>query len=82
MLVPTARRAAPAFVLSLGLWWVYDPAGAAIQLPVNVPWIPEWGIHYRLGIDGIFCPNESTTFGMLRALQNGGWAGKVTFVEN
>jgi ribose transport system substrate-binding protein len=33
-----------------------------------------------LNIDGIFCPNESTTFGMLRALQNGGWAGKVTFV--
>ncbi len=35
----------------------------------------------RLGeIDGIFCPNESTTFGMLRALQTGGRAGKVKFV--
>lgn len=34
----------------------------------------------NLGIDGIFCPNESTTFGMLRALQDAGWAGKVTFV--
>ncbi len=33
-----------------------------------------------LGIDGIFCPNESTTFGMLRALQNAGSAGKVKFV--
>lgn len=33
-----------------------------------------------LGIDGIFCPNESTTFGMLRALQDGGYAGKVKFV--
>ncbi len=33
-----------------------------------------------LTIDGIFCPNESTTFGMLRALQNGGFAGKVKFV--
>ena len=31
-------------------------------------------------IDGIFCPNESTTFGMLRALQNAGSAGKVKFV--
>jgi ribose transport system substrate-binding protein len=31
-------------------------------------------------IDGIFCPNESTTFGMLRALQDGGIAGKVKFV--
>jgi ribose transport system substrate-binding protein len=33
-----------------------------------------------LGIDGIFCPNESTTFGMLRVLQDNGWAGKVRFV--
>lgn len=32
------------------------------------------------GIDGIFCPNESTTFGMLRALQEAGLAGKVKFV--
>lgn len=33
-----------------------------------------------LSIDGIFCPNESTTFGMLRALQDSGLAGKVKFV--
>ncbi len=33
-----------------------------------------------LTIDGIFCPNESSTFGMLRALQDAGLAGKVTFV--
>jgi ribose transport system substrate-binding protein len=31
-------------------------------------------------VDGIFCPNESTTFGMLRALQESGRAGKITFV--
>ncbi len=33
-----------------------------------------------LGIDGIFCPNESTTVAMLRVLQANGWAGKVRFV--
>lgn len=33
-----------------------------------------------LTIDGIFCPSESTTFGMLRALQDGRIAGKVRFV--
>jgi ribose transport system substrate-binding protein len=33
-----------------------------------------------LGVDGIFCPNESTAFGMLRVLQDNGWAGKVHFV--
>jgi ribose transport system substrate-binding protein len=31
-------------------------------------------------VDGIFCPNESTTFGMLRALTDSGKAGKVKFV--
>jgi ribose transport system substrate-binding protein len=32
------------------------------------------------GIDGIFCSNESATFGMLLALQSAGLAGKVKFV--
>ncbi len=33
-----------------------------------------------LSIDGIFCPNESSTFATLRVLQDNGWAGKVRFV--
>jgi ribose transport system substrate-binding protein len=33
-----------------------------------------------LTVDGIFCPNESTTFGMLRTLQDARLAGKVKFV--
>lgn len=33
-----------------------------------------------LTIDGIFCPNESTAFAMLRALEDGGLAGKVKYV--
>jgi len=33
-----------------------------------------------LTIDGIFAPNESTTFGMLRALEDSKLAGKVKFV--
>ena len=32
------------------------------------------------GIDGVFCPNESTTFAMMRVLQTMGWSGKVKFV--
>lgn len=34
----------------------------------------------RLDLDGIFCPNESTTFGMLRALQDSKLAGTVRFI--
>jgi ribose transport system substrate-binding protein len=30
--------------------------------------------------DAVFCPNESTTSGMLRALQDAGLAGKVRFI--
>ncbi|HZZ43113.1 MAG TPA: substrate-binding domain-containing protein [Tepidisphaeraceae bacterium] len=33
-----------------------------------------------LSIDGIYACNESTSFGMLRALQEGGWAGKIKYV--
>jgi len=33
-----------------------------------------------LSIDGIFCPNESTAFAMLRALEDSGLAGKVKYV--
>jgi len=33
-----------------------------------------------LTIDGIFCPNESTAFAMLRALEDSGLAGKVMYV--
>jgi ribose transport system substrate-binding protein len=33
-----------------------------------------------LGIDAIFCVNESTSFALMRVLQDHGWAGKVTFV--
>jgi ribose transport system substrate-binding protein len=33
-----------------------------------------------LGIDGIFTPNESVSFAVLRVLQDNGWAGKVKFV--
>jgi ribose transport system substrate-binding protein len=34
----------------------------------------------RLAVDGIFCPNESTTLAMLRVLEDSGWAGKAKFI--
>src|SRR6185436_11799151 len=33
-----------------------------------------------LAVDGIFAPNESTSHGMMRVLQDNGWAGKVKFI--
>src|SRR2546421_5683444 len=38
--------------ISVPLWWVFQHAGG-MQLQVDVPWIPSWGIHYAVGVDGI-----------------------------
>src|ERR1041385_7898549 len=58
--VAAAARTAPArvvtlleFLLSAGLWWAVDPPPGPLQLNSSVPWIPAWGIHYAVGIDGI-----------------------------
>jgi len=34
----------------------------------------------QLNVDGIFCPNESSTYGMLQALRRNRQAGKVKFI--
>jgi NADH-quinone oxidoreductase subunit M len=41
------------FLLSVGLWWALDPASGRLQLISETPWIPAWGISYRVGLDGI-----------------------------
>jgi NADH-quinone oxidoreductase subunit M len=41
------------FVVSLPLWFSFNSATAAFQFGAVVPWIPQWGIYYRVGIDGI-----------------------------
>lgn len=48
-------------------------AGENMLAPLRTP---DGGVT----IDGIFCPNESTAFGMLRALKGTGLAGKVKYV--
>jgi NADH-quinone oxidoreductase subunit M len=40
-------------ILSLGLWWAFDPGQSGMQLVSSAPWIPRWGVTYRVGIDGI-----------------------------
>jgi NADH-quinone oxidoreductase subunit M len=41
------------FLISLPLWWWYDPAGPDFQFVEQVPWITAWGVEYHLGLDGI-----------------------------
>ncbi|GBD33320.1 MAG: NADH:ubiquinone oxidoreductase subunit M [Gemmatimonadales bacterium] len=40
------------FAASMGMWWSFDPQ-AGMQFQVVRPWIADWGIFYRLGVDGI-----------------------------
>ena len=40
------------FVVSAGLWWSFVPEGG-MQFAAAIPWMPQWGIAYRVGIDGI-----------------------------
>ena len=40
-------------ILSLGLWWSIDPAVAGWQAAVDLPWIPQWGVRFSVGLDGI-----------------------------
>ncbi len=41
------------FVISLGLLFKFDSSSAAIQLAEQIPWIPEIGVTYFVGIDGL-----------------------------
>ncbi|HKN59383.1 MAG TPA: NADH-quinone oxidoreductase subunit M [Gemmatimonadaceae bacterium] len=41
------------FIVSLGLWWSYNPADTGWQASIDKPWIPSWGARFTLGIDGI-----------------------------
>ena len=41
------------FIVSLGLWWSYNPADRGWQASIDISWIPSWGVRFTLGIDGI-----------------------------
>src|SRR5579883_2342 len=39
--------------VSLVLWADWDPRNPGFQFVENVPWLPEFGVGYRMGVDGI-----------------------------
>ena len=41
------------FLVSLRLWTGFDPALPAMQFRLDLPWLPQFGVAYSLGIDGI-----------------------------
>jgi NADH-quinone oxidoreductase subunit M len=53
------------FVLSLGLWWAFDPQAGGMQFATVTSWIPRYGIAYRVGIDGLSLVLVLLTTGLL-----------------
>ena len=41
------------FLVSLGLWFGFDPAGADFQFVEKAAWMPALGLNYHMGVDGI-----------------------------
>ncbi|HET6680675.1 MAG TPA: NADH-quinone oxidoreductase subunit M [Gemmatimonadaceae bacterium] len=69
------------FVLSVGLWWAFDPSTSAWQATVSVPWIDMWGSRFSVGIDGMSLMMVLlTTFTMPLAVL-GGWTSVKTRVH-
>ncbi len=40
------------FLVSLPLWFAYDPTNTSYQFVERIPWIPSIGAEYFLGVDG------------------------------
>ncbi|MBI4409169.1 MAG: NADH-quinone oxidoreductase subunit M [Gemmatimonadetes bacterium] len=41
------------FVVSVPLWFSFNTASGSFQFAGQADWIPAWGVHYAVGIDGI-----------------------------
>src|ERR1700691_2701659 len=41
------------FLISLVLWQKFDTASAGFQFQESAKWLPDFGVTYRMGVDGI-----------------------------
>lgn len=61
------------FVLALGLWWAFDPSNGGMQFESSFAWLPEWGINYRVGLDGLSLFMVLLATAMMPLLVWGSW---------
>lgn len=61
------------FLAAVPLFWSFDPDIAAFQNTVAAPWLPQWGIFYRLGLDGISLFMVLLTAFLLPLMVLGSW---------
>jgi NADH-quinone oxidoreductase subunit M len=41
------------FIVSVPLWFLFSKGTGAMQFTAGAAWIPQWGISYSVGVDGI-----------------------------
>ncbi len=41
------------FVLAAWLYGQFQAATGALQFETRIPWIPQWGVYYHVGLDGL-----------------------------
>ena len=63
------------FVVSIGLWWTFDPSGTGWQAVVDRPWIPQWNARFTVGIDGIALMMILLTTFLMPLSMLGSWTG-------
>jgi NADH-quinone oxidoreductase subunit M len=44
------------FLLSLGIWFNFDPTAAEFQMEERSVWMPAFNVSYHMGVDGISMP--------------------------
>jgi NADH-quinone oxidoreductase subunit M len=62
-------------VLGLGLWWAFDPSNPNMQFVTDAPWLPQFGIGYRIGIDGLSVLMVLLSVVMMPLVVWGSWRG-------
>ncbi|MDX2192818.1 MAG: NADH-quinone oxidoreductase subunit M [Gemmatimonadales bacterium] len=61
------------FVVSLGLWWAFDPANGGLQFRTTADWLPQLGVRYEIGIDGISLFMVLLSTALMPLLVAGSW---------
>jgi len=70
------------FIVSLGLWWSFDPTSSGWQAGIDMPWIPTWGVRFTLGVDGIALMMVLLTTFIMPLTVLGSWTSVRTKVRS
>ena len=63
--------------LVIPTWLAYQPSGDRLQLVTSVDWIPEFGVRFALGIDGIALVMIALIGLLVPIVIGGSWADKL-----